>query len=174
MVVPRELFPLPSPFPSIKGASPPSSTGCRAVTQRARQRYFFKQRANEAVRCLNELYGCGTFDHELRTPSAAQLQSLRNVEEVINSPGAPACTPQKPSLSFEAAAQGTVTPKTLVALSSGNWSPFPLLVGRPTPVKSWLGLRLIAGMIGGAFCSVKNLAPRATPDRRWSPTLTGL
>ncbi|CAK0895306.1 unnamed protein product, partial [Prorocentrum cordatum] len=93
MNVPRELFPLPLPFPDSSGNDfLDSSAACRAVRRRANASTNWRLWANETTRSLNRVHGCSDFDSTVFKPSVGQLKILERISDLVASAGPPSCT----------------------------------------------------------------------------------
>ena len=89
MPVLRELLPCPLPFPELRrGPSGQKLPCCRAVQKRRRAADYWKSWANEAVFCLNELYGHGSIKAD-QSPSAGQLECLEELCQRFREFGSP-------------------------------------------------------------------------------------
>ncbi|CAK0848864.1 unnamed protein product, partial [Prorocentrum cordatum] len=83
MNVPRELFPLPLPFPDSSGNDfLDSSAACRAVRRRANASANWRLWANETTRSLSRMRGCSDFDSTVYKPSVGQLKILERISDL--------------------------------------------------------------------------------------------
>ncbi|CAK0883302.1 unnamed protein product [Prorocentrum cordatum] len=90
MNVPRELFPLPLPFPDSSGNDfLDSSAACRAVRRRANASINWRF---ETTRSLNRMHGCSDFESTVFKPSVGQLKILERISDLVASAGPPSCT----------------------------------------------------------------------------------